>query len=320
MPRVSILIPCYNVERWVAQAIQSALDQTHDDKEVIIVDDGSTDGSLDVIKSYSNSIRWEAGPNRGGNAARNRLLELAQGEWLQYLDADDYLKPEKIASQLRSWQESGSIAEVIYSPLCVENWSDGSVTDTTVLPVDSSQTIEEQWIRWRVAQTGTVLWKRSALARIGGWNEQYACCQDNEATLRAIQHRIEFHFSPTAKAVYRVWSDDTVCHKDPTRVIEIKTHLIEQMLALLDKRGRLNVAAQEAAGQAFFEMARTIACSDLKAGVRYFGARSQVVRLRPSGPAGPPSYRLVYGLLGFRFAELVSRVQRKLKGLYSHNA
>ncbi len=83
---ISILIPCFKAERWIAQAIESALAQTWPEKEVIVVDDGSTDGSLEVIKSFGDRIRWETGPNRGGNAARNRLLELARGEWLQYLD------------------------------------------------------------------------------------------------------------------------------------------------------------------------------------------------------------------------------------------
>jgi glycosyltransferase involved in cell wall biosynthesis len=80
---VSILIPCYNAERWVAQAIETALAQAWPEKEIIVVDDGSQDGSLEVIKRFANRIRWETGPNRGGNVARNRLLELARGEWLQ---------------------------------------------------------------------------------------------------------------------------------------------------------------------------------------------------------------------------------------------
>src|SRR5438309_6069595 len=96
---VSILIPCRNAERWVGQAIESALGQTWPEKEVIVVDDGSTDSSLSIIKSFGDRIRWETGPNRGGNAARNRLLELASGDWLQYLDADDYLLSDKVARQ-----------------------------------------------------------------------------------------------------------------------------------------------------------------------------------------------------------------------------
>ena len=76
---VSILIPCYNAERWIAQAIESALAQTWSEKEIIVVDDGSTDRSLEVIRQFDGRIRWETGPNRGGNVARNRLLELARG-------------------------------------------------------------------------------------------------------------------------------------------------------------------------------------------------------------------------------------------------
>ena len=97
---VSILIPCYNAERWVARAIESALGQTWPNKEVIVVDDGSTDDSLKVIRSFDGQIRWETGANRGGNAARNRLLELARGDWVQYLDADDYLRSTKLERQL----------------------------------------------------------------------------------------------------------------------------------------------------------------------------------------------------------------------------
>src|SRR4029077_11072398 len=112
---VSILIPCFNAERWVAQAIESALGQTWPEKEVIVVDDGSTDAGLTIIKAFGDRIRWVTGPNRGGNVARNRLLELARGEWLQYLDADDYLLPEKIGRQFREFDPAA--CDVAYSPV-----------------------------------------------------------------------------------------------------------------------------------------------------------------------------------------------------------
>src|SRR5262245_62172633 len=98
-PLVSILIPCYNSERWIGHAIESALGQTWPNKQVIVLDDGSTDNSLNVIRQYEGHLRWESGQNRGGGYARNRLLELASGEWIQFLDADDYLLPEKVAQQ-----------------------------------------------------------------------------------------------------------------------------------------------------------------------------------------------------------------------------
>jgi glycosyltransferase involved in cell wall biosynthesis len=99
-PTVSIIIPCYNAEQYVAEAIQSAIDQTYPYCEIIVIDDGSTDCSLDVIKSFGEKIRWESGPNRGGCAARNRGIELAGGDWIQFIDADDKIAPGKISEQM----------------------------------------------------------------------------------------------------------------------------------------------------------------------------------------------------------------------------
>ena len=79
-PLVSIVIPCFNAERFVGAAIRSALEQSYTDKEVIVIDDGSEDGSLKIIESFGDAIRMDSGPNRGGGAARNRGLELARGE------------------------------------------------------------------------------------------------------------------------------------------------------------------------------------------------------------------------------------------------
>src|SRR5262249_4335435 len=125
-PLVSILIPCFNAEHLVAQAIESALAQTWPAKEVIVVDDGSTDGSLKVIQRFDGFVRWETGPNRGGSAARNRLLELARGEWLQFLDADDYLRPGKIAHQVEFLRQHPH-AEVVCSPTAWEGVVNGRI-------------------------------------------------------------------------------------------------------------------------------------------------------------------------------------------------
>ena len=98
--KASILIPCYNGEKFVAEAIESALGQTHSHVEVVVVDDGSTDNSVEVLKSFGDRIIFEAGPNRGACVARNRAFELSSGEYIQFLDADDKLDPRKLELQL----------------------------------------------------------------------------------------------------------------------------------------------------------------------------------------------------------------------------
>ena len=99
-PLVSVLVPCFNNERHVGEAVESALAQTHPRVEVIVVDDGSSDRSVNVLRGFGDRIRWETGPNRGACAARNRAFALSSGEFVQYLDADDRLRPEKIERQL----------------------------------------------------------------------------------------------------------------------------------------------------------------------------------------------------------------------------
>src|SRR4030095_524507 len=105
-PLVSILIPAYNAERWIANTIQSALAQTWPRKEIIVVDDGSTDQTLQVARQFaSKTISIVTQENKGASAARNRACELCQGDYIQWLDADDLLSPDKVAKQMAAAQE-----------------------------------------------------------------------------------------------------------------------------------------------------------------------------------------------------------------------
>jgi len=109
MIKFSLLIPCYNAERWGVAAIRSALDQTWPDKEMVVLDDGSTNDSTEVIRSFGEAIRFESGPNRGGNAARQQLLEVPDGKWLHYHDADAYLLAQRIERQLGAFDPSPGV-------------------------------------------------------------------------------------------------------------------------------------------------------------------------------------------------------------------
>src|SRR6185312_5656558 len=99
---VSILIPAYNAERWIAESIQSAIAQTWQHKEIIVVDDGSTDGTAAVARGYASGgvELLSAGKNRGVAAARNLAIERCRGDYIKIVDADDILAPDKIERQL----------------------------------------------------------------------------------------------------------------------------------------------------------------------------------------------------------------------------
>ena len=110
---VSIIIPCYNGDKTLRETIESVLAQTYKAREIIVIDDGSTDSSAQLIRSFGSQIKAEFNPNRGASAARNRGTELAQGEFIQYLDADDLLAPDALERRVAALQASG--ADVAYA-------------------------------------------------------------------------------------------------------------------------------------------------------------------------------------------------------------
>lgn len=100
-PLVSILIPCHNAGLWLHATLESAFAQTWPHREVILVDDGSTDNSVAIASEFeTRGLRFFAQANAGASAARNHALRLATGDFIQYLDADDLLHPDKISRQL----------------------------------------------------------------------------------------------------------------------------------------------------------------------------------------------------------------------------
>src|SRR5713101_6428833 len=100
-PLVSILIPAYNAQSWIGETLQSAISQTWDRKEIIVVDDGSKDDTLAIARQFEScGVRVVTQKNQGAAAARNKAFSLSQGDFIQWLDADDLLASDKITKQL----------------------------------------------------------------------------------------------------------------------------------------------------------------------------------------------------------------------------
>ena len=101
-PLVSVLVPVYNAERWLAQTLQSAVEQTWPRKEIILVDDGSTDNSLSIARRFESTIiKIVEKEHSGQTSTLNRALKESQGDYIQYLDADDVIAPDKLAIQVK---------------------------------------------------------------------------------------------------------------------------------------------------------------------------------------------------------------------------
>ena len=334
-PLVSILIPCYNAEQWLEQAINSALNQTYAHTEVIVIDDGSSDRSLSIIKSFGDRLSWQSTANFGGNITRNKLLKLAQGEWLQYLDADDYLLADKIERQIEFIAQNPT-TDLVYSPIVLQHHN--HVVEATlrnrkqnshaafleILNLESPDSITQEilpipqphdpWIllaRWYLPQTGSCLWRKQSIVEVGGWKETQSCCQEHELYLRLLQNQNQFSYCAVEGSVYRQWSEATVCKQDRAETYRRRLEITDQIEQHLTATQQLTKARQKAINQARFECARIIWLMDKEFAKKVIQQiRQRDLGFVPRGSCAPEIYRLMYQLLGFSFAETVAAFKR----------
>jgi glycosyltransferase involved in cell wall biosynthesis len=240
LPLVSVIIPCYNAEKYVGQAIESALAQTYPKKEVIVIDDGSTDGSLDVIKSFGDRIRWETGPNRGGSAARNRGIELAQGELIQFLDADDLLHPQKLERQVPLVLETPDM--IVYCDFVVEDIETGEIVEIPRRECDGRDPVVFAIQAERLSISAPIHWK-SRLLEVGGFDESLPCCQEYDLHIRLACHGAKWrHLREVLYTVRR--RKGSVSHAYG-RILDQHPRVLLRALAELRARGRATVAIEE---------------------------------------------------------------------------
>ncbi|MGL5192222.1 MAG: glycosyltransferase family 2 protein, partial [Chroococcales cyanobacterium] len=115
MPTISVIIPAYNAEKTIQETIESVLNQTFPDFELIVINDGSTDRTLEIVSGLTDSrLQVFSFPNSGPQKSRNRGISLATGDYLSFIDADDLWTPDKLERQLQSLQEHPEAA-VVYS-------------------------------------------------------------------------------------------------------------------------------------------------------------------------------------------------------------
>jgi hypothetical protein len=236
------------------------------------------------------------------------IMREARGEWVQYLDADDYLEPNKIERQLDETQE-GADADIIYSPVWIETTT-GSRSSREKSETSPDRDLYCQWLAWHLPQTGGCLWRREALIDLGGWRPEQPCCQEHELYLRALKGGLRWRYAPMPGAVYRIWSEDTLCRKDPAMVIRVKTLLIDHLKEWMEKKRIWKEEHAQIAGRACLEMARTLAKTNVVEAGKYHRDRVKRGMIRLEGPAAPRSYQLSYRLLGFSASERLAGLLR----------
>lgn len=206
-PLVSILIPAYNSEEWIAESIRSAIAQTWPHKEIIVVDDGSRDGTAAVARRFeSKQVLVVQQANQGASAARNHALRLAQGQFIQWLDADDILAPDKIEKQVAALATAGVRA------LLSSGWApffyrtDRARFVATPLWQDLTPV---EWLIRKMGlnlhmQTATWLTSRELAEAAGPWDTSLTTDDDGEYFCRVLLASEGTHFVREARVFYRV--------------------------------------------------------------------------------------------------------------------
>jgi glycosyltransferase involved in cell wall biosynthesis len=179
-PLVSVVIACYNGERYLQETIESALAQSHPRVEVIVVDDGSTDGSSKIAQKFP--VRYIHQENSGLTESRNLGTRVSRGDYVVFLDADDRLRPEALETGLRVIAERPECAMTVGDHLFIS--SDGShLSDSRKACLPSSH-YEELLKSNFIEMISSVLFRRSVLLEIGGFDPTLRVAEDYELYLR----------------------------------------------------------------------------------------------------------------------------------------
>ena len=316
-PLVSVLIPAYNAERYVGAAVESALSQTYSNVEVVVVNDGSTDGTRDVLAGYEGrGVRVIDQPNAGQCAAANRAFHESRGELVKFFDADDVLHPEHVARQV---ERLGPRRDAV----AMGEWArfygdDPSEADFQPLPMyrdaDPVEWLATEWSTARpMMQCAMWLVPRPILDRSGLWDERLSLINDFEFFARVLTQADEILYAPGARLSYRSGLDTSLSGRKSRAARE------SQVLSLL--LGTQHLLATEDSPRTRKAAATMLQDFVYDVYPEYPDLRDQVrQRVAELGgsdltPGGPPGFQRLRRLVGWRLARRVERLATNRRSL-----
>ena len=198
MPRVSVIIPTYNRKDLVQLTIDSALAQTFTDSEIIVVDDGSTDNTREALASrYGNKICYEYQTNQGESAARNRALQLAQGEFIALLDSDDLWLPDKIEKEVARLDAELQAGMVFCQAWLIDGDSQRLAEQPEGLGLTPNDlSLDKMVFVNQIGGPSTTLIRRSTLDAVGGFDGEIRFGEDWDVWLQMLVRRYPIAFIP----------------------------------------------------------------------------------------------------------------------------
>lgn len=223
---LSIVIPCYNCVTTIKRAIESVLNQKYPHYELLLIDNRSTDGTIHILNYYKDQypgqVRVYHEANRGAPAARNKGLRLAVGEWVQFLDADDELHPEKISTQLELVRNSNA---AIVVGNYIQEWTRGNKRIHM-----KRAAMTDPWeglITSNLGITSSNLWRRSDVLAVDGWDERLTSSQEYDLMFRMLKNQSAVVFDPSYHTVVYFNDNSTSKSTQKKRLIQIVQNRID---------------------------------------------------------------------------------------------
>jgi glycosyltransferase involved in cell wall biosynthesis len=313
---VSILIPAFNAEAWIGDTIRSAVDQTWQRKEIIIVDDGSTDQTVAVARRFaSKEVVVVTQENQGASAARNHAFSLSQGHYIQWLDADDLLAPDKVSQQMAASEERLSAGTLFSSAWGYFNyrpelakfassslWNDLSPVEWLLRKLGENQQM----------QTATWLVSRELTEAAGPWDTRLSHDDDGEYFCRIILGCDGIRFVPGSRVFYRLSPSNRVSFigtsdkKKDAMLLSMKLHV--KYIRSLEESDRVRAAclAYLQNWLLSFYPERPDIVAELEKLAKELGGGLQVPALRGK-------YAWLKPLFGYRFAKRAQMLLPELK-------
>ncbi|MZH46359.1 MAG: glycosyltransferase [Nitrospinae bacterium] len=230
MNKVSVIIPTFNRGYCIAESIQSVLDQSYRDFELIVVDDGSTDNTTEVVCQFPKIKHIKLEENRGVSYARNIGLEQAEGEWIAFLDSDDLWQKEKLHAQV-NYVECNPGCHAVYTD---EIWIRNGVRVNAMNKHRKySGDIFRYCLPLCIVSPSSVLLNADLLRNVGGFDESMSVCEDYDLWLR-LSKRVPFYFIEEKLIIKRGGHVDQLSRKywgmDRWRVQALEKLLLENDL------------------------------------------------------------------------------------------
>jgi glycosyltransferase involved in cell wall biosynthesis len=307
---VSIIVPVFNSEKYLKQAIDSALEQSWQNKEIIVVDDGSTDNSFAIARSFqSHQIKVIQQTNQGGCAARNRGFAESKGEYIQWLDADDYLEPTKIEDQIK--------AALLHPDAVIYGVWINRIETKSKVQFSSRNLIEPTsdplgvHLAGMLAPTVAFLTPRSAINKIGGWDESLAADQDGDLLMRLMLQDIPFIHAPGGGGIWRHHSSlHRVSKSCSLKSISSRYQVCCKVIEQLQQQNKLNQYAQLLAWK--LDRLAQLAILDYPTLAEKCLIKAQEI-FPHYQPQGSHSYQLLRKFFGLQGSEKIRHLHTKIK-------